>query len=110
MKVLITDNRVIATALDNYAVQGWEQDVLDAPDGLTVANMHEWIYADGTLTYPLAAILRAERNALLAASDWTQVDDAPADKAAWATYRQSLRDITAQDGFPESITWPAKPE
>ena len=39
--------------------------------------------------------MRLERNRLLAASDWTQVADAPVDRAAWATYRQALRDIPA---------------
>jgi hypothetical protein len=58
----------------------------------------------------LASYVRSERNALLSASDWTQVSDAPVDKAAWATYRQALRDVTAQAGFPHSITWPSKPE
>ena len=57
----------------------------------------------------LAAGARCKRNTLLAASDWTQVADAPVDQAAWAAYRQALRDITAQDGFPESIDWPAVP-
>lgn len=54
--------------------------------------------------------LRNERNKLLKATDWTQVADAPVDQAAWATYRQALRDITAQEGFPQDITWPTKPE
>jgi hypothetical protein len=53
--------------------------------------------------------VRTERNQLLAASDWTQVADAPVDQAAWATYRQALRDITTQTGFPENVTWPARP-
>ena len=53
---------------------------------------------------------RQARSVLLAASDWTQVADAPVDQAAWATYRQALRDISAQEGFPWTITWPAKPE
>ena len=56
-----------------------------------------------------AAAVRAERNSLLASSDWTQVADAPVDKAAWATYRQALRDITAQAGFPWTIDWPTQP-
>jgi len=56
-----------------------------------------------------AAQVRTDRNALLSASDWTQVADAPVDKAAWATYRQSLRDISAQAGFPWTITWPIAP-
>ena len=57
----------------------------------------------------LAADARAKRNTLLAASDWTQVIDAPVDQAAWATYRQALRDITTQAGFPETINWPVAP-
>lgn len=52
---------------------------------------------------------RTKRNALLASSDWTQVADAPVDQAAWATYRQALRDITIQAGFPEQINWPEAP-
>jgi hypothetical protein len=57
----------------------------------------------------LATEARSKRNTLLAASDWTQIPDAPVDQAAWATYRQALRDITAQAGFPESIDWPVQP-
>jgi hypothetical protein len=53
--------------------------------------------------------VRAERDALLAACDWTQVADAPVDQAAWAVYRQALRDVTAQAGFPVDIVWPMKP-
>ena len=57
----------------------------------------------------LATQARGKRNSLLTASDWTQVADAPVDQTAWATYRQALRDITDQVGFPEVIDWPAKP-
>ena len=58
----------------------------------------------------LATAARTMRNALLTQSDWTQVADAPVDQAAWATYRQALRDITIQAGFPENIDWPVAPE
>jgi hypothetical protein len=62
----------------------------------------------------LAEQARNHRNQLLADSDWTQLSDARAamgaEKAAeWDSYRQALRDITAQPGFPTSIVWPAKP-
>ena len=57
-----------------------------------------------------AAQVRAERNLRLSESDWTQVADAPVDKAAWAAYRQALRDITLQAGFPLVIVWPTQPE
>ena len=52
---------------------------------------------------------RAERNRLLSASDWTQVADAPVDQATWAIYRQALRDISSQPGFPRSVEWPITP-
>jgi len=53
---------------------------------------------------------RAIRDKLLIDCDWTQVADAPIDKEAWATYRQALRDIPAQSGFPWATTWPTQPE
>jgi hypothetical protein len=56
-----------------------------------------------------AASMRQERSNKLADCDWTQVADSPVDKAVWATYRQALRDITAQAGFPWTITWPDAP-
>jgi len=45
----------------------------------------------------------------LAISDWTQTPDAPVDQQAWAEYRQELRDLPQQAGFPTEITWPVKP-
>jgi hypothetical protein len=56
-----------------------------------------------------AAAVRADRSNKLADCDWTQVADSPVDKAVWATYRQALRDITSQAGFPWTITWPDAP-
>ena len=63
----------------------------------------------------LAEQARAQRNQMLAESDWTQLPDARASmgeaKAAeWDAYRQALRDITDQAGFPADIVWPTKPE
>jgi hypothetical protein len=57
-----------------------------------------------------AKSVRDTRNQKLKDTDWTQVADAPVDKAAWATYRQSLRDITSQAGFPWTVNWPTQPE
>jgi hypothetical protein len=56
--------------------------------------------------------VRTERGNLLFACDWTQVDDSPLtnlQKAAWATYRQALRDISTQAGFPWTVDWPVAP-
>jgi hypothetical protein len=56
-----------------------------------------------------AESVRQQRTEKLKNSDWTQLADSTADKAAWATHRQALRDITAQAGFPWTIDWPAQP-
>lgn len=56
-----------------------------------------------------AAQVRSQRNRLLSASDWTQVLDAPVDRAAWATYRQALRDLPDAEGFPD-VAMPHDPD
>ena len=53
--------------------------------------------------------VRSDRNARLAACDWTQLPDAPVDAEAWAVYRQALRDITDQSN-PFEVVWPAAPQ
>ena len=58
----------------------------------------------------LAAAARRQRDWLLSASDWTQLPDSPVDQKYWAKYRQSLRDITKQAGFPDKIDWPKGPK
>lgn len=67
--------------------------------------------ADSDATAEIAPedTIRHLRNNLLRASDWTQLADAPIDTTAWSAYRQALRDVPAQAGFPDSVTWPAKP-
>lgn len=56
-----------------------------------------------------AAAVRAERNWKLTACDWTQLADAPVDSLAWANYRQMLRDVPSQPGFPWDVAWPVAP-
>ena len=53
--------------------------------------------------------VRKERDELLSDSDWTQLPDAPVLPAMWAPYRQQLRDVTAQPGFPWDVIWPVIP-
>ena len=61
-------------------------------------------------TNALAASVRAERKSKLLASDWTQLADAVVEKAAWASYRQLLRDLPQQEGFPDNVVWPTAPD
>lgn len=59
----------------------------------------------------LAQLARMKRDQLLVASDWTQLPDVPQElKNVWAQYRQDLRNIPTQLGFPRSIVWPTAPQ
>ena len=85
--------------------------VLDAVLSIARAEAYngEMTVEDVPLT---AEEARTERNKLLEESDWTQVLDAPIDaetREAYRVYRQALRDIPEQEGFPGTITWPELP-
>lgn len=89
---------------------------LDDPEQYTVQAATEEEHAALVAARDLnsghtAKVVRAERDALLKASDFTQLDDAPVtDKQAWKDYRKALRDVPDQAGFPASVTWPEPPE
>lgn len=58
----------------------------------------------------LAEMARDDRNRRLKQTDWTQAPDVPeATRTAWLSYRQALRDVPTQSGFPAEITWPTPP-
>lgn len=91
---------------------------LAAMDGVRQDGEHwvtNWVAIDmdeaarASLDARQAAAIRIDRNRRLADCDWTQLSDAPINGAAWAEYRQSLRDITAQPGFPWELVWPIPP-
>jgi hypothetical protein len=55
----------------------------------------------------------AKRNSLLQQSDWTQIPNnplTPEQQEAWAVYRQELRDVTSQSGYPFNVIWPTPPQ
>ena len=78
-------------------------------DGVTTTAIEQETAYKAQKDAEQAKSVRADRDTKLAECDWTQVSDAPVDKQVWATYRQALRDITAQTGFPWTITWPDAP-
>ena len=57
----------------------------------------------------IAEKVRAERDALLSATDYRMVSDAPWAREPWVEYRQALRDLPASAGFPHQIEWPVAP-
>ncbi len=90
---------------------------IEAPDGVE----HNWTYNGVEFVPPSLpsseelkaqeiAVIRARRDAELAATDWTQMPDVPqSTKNKWAPYRQALRDVPQQAGFPDNIQWPEMP-
>ena len=60
-----------------------------------------------------AAQVRSQRDALIKQTDWMVIraqETSVAMDVKWAEYRQALRDITSQDGFPSNVTWPVRPD
>ena len=77
-------------------------------DGETTAAEQEAAYK-ARKDAEQATNVRNQRTEKLNDCDWTQIADSTADKTAWATYRQALRDVPLQTGFPWEITWPTQP-
>jgi len=86
----------------------WSEDNADpAPDVATLDAA--WPSVRDDLAWKA---VRAERDRLLTACDWTQVADAPLtadEKTAWADYRQALRDVPQDFGSPDDVVWPETP-
>ena len=95
MTTTMTYSKDPITGEKTAILRSWTQEEIDA-------------HARGKAAQAPAEV-RTERDVKLHASDWTQVADAPVDQASWATYRQALRDVPAQAGFPNTITWPTEP-
>ena len=129
MSITITEVRNAAslqsdnTRMDveiNHPQHGWIPYTLDPADTDTTINNAEVMALIGTdftayvaptqaeLDASAAAQVREKRDALLAACDWMASSDVTMSDA-WRTYRAALRDVPAQAGFPNSITWPSEP-
>ena len=106
MKYAIIENGVVVNVAvaDEPLDENWVETVTAGP---------QWTYSNGVFSAPdtskyTAAITREERNTLLQATDMWALSDRTM-SAEQTAYRQALRDLTAQAGFPTDITWPTKP-
>jgi len=72
----------------------------------TVVSLTATEIAD--MTAAKAQGVRSQRDKLIADTDWMALSDSTL-TPAWAAYRQALRDVTAQAGFPHTVDWPVKP-
>lgn len=93
----------------HYVKDGILKECPPAPSPMHEFDCASEVWVDVTTDDERAAVVRARRNKLLSDSDWTQAADAPVDKAAWAAYRQALRDLPANTADFEGIVWPSPP-
>ena len=91
---------------DNW-VQKWSEQDMFADTEEATKSEQETAY-QAQLDAAAASVARSERDAKLTETDWMGMSDVTM-LADWATYRQALRDVPAQSGFPNSITWPDEP-
>jgi hypothetical protein len=110
-KALVENGVVTNVALfDADNLPDWASAWVDATDDASVGGSYDGVtFVPPAAPAPTAEEVRESRDQLLAESDWTQVADAPVVQLEWATYRQALRDIPQQAGFPENVTWPEEP-
>lgn len=106
---------VVMTPPHILFVESYADKFIEVPD----EAQNSWLW-DGKKAIPpkselsveeKAKLIRSQRNLLLIETDWTQAVDVPqATKDKWSAYRQALRDVPQQTGFPDNIQWPSKPE
>lgn len=95
----LTDKCVELTPrlLNNVWTQQWQVEPLSNEESQTLYDSK-------------AAEIRAERYRLLIETDWTQLKDVPVNVSSlWVTYREQLRDVSIQPGFPFEVVWPTAP-
>lgn len=111
MKAHVIENNVIINTIIVDSLD-FMPGLVSAEDGGNIGDE----YRDGQFiakpidSEGLKDLIRKTRNGLLSQSDWTQVLDSPVDRAAWASYRQALRDLPQQADFPSVINWPVAPD
>ena len=113
VKDITTEHNPDSFITTKYWSDGW-QNLPEKPQGSYKLESGAWVFNQ----VEFAAILRADRNNKLLASDWTQLKDVrekrltPSQKEAWDVYRQALADVPSTNlGITslEAIVWPVKP-
>ena len=102
----------VTTDANGNTVEAWSvvdkfSDTTDEDGVVTTKAEHEADYT-AKKDADAAASVRTQRDDKLKATDWTALSDVTM-TAEMTTYRQALRDVPAQAGFPSTITWPTSP-
>ena len=88
-------------------VQAWVEQDMFATDGDGTKADKETAY-QANLDAAAAERVRTERDSKLAKTDWLALSDTTM-SSEWTTYREALRDVPEQGGFPDTVTWPTEP-
>jgi hypothetical protein len=113
---VVSRNGVVQDALGNWVFAWVERDMFADyvdEDGVTVTKASQEEAYTARKDAEAATAARATRDGLIASCDWMAIkafEGGTTVSTEWATYRQALRDVTDQAGFPNEITWPEKPE
>lgn len=113
---VVSRNGVVQDANGNWVEAYVEQDMFADyvdEDGVTVTKASQEEAYTARKDAEAATAARATRDGLIASCDWMAIkafEGGTTVSTEWATYRQALRDVSAQAGFPNDITWPEKPE
>jgi hypothetical protein len=91
-----------------WAIRDMFSDYTDE-DGVLHTKAEQEAAYQARLDETAADGVRSKRVKMIADTDWMALSDNTLTDA-WATYRQALRDVTAQAGFPHSVVWPTKPQ
>lgn len=93
--ILYTESEIVRKSNKPNYISNWSNDLMMWVDARSSSQVEE--------------DFRLNRNNKLNSSDWTQVADAPVDHAAWAVYRQELRDLPENTEDPRNPVWPTRP-
>lgn len=107
-----TEEQIINNIIQSCPLSKWESPKNNAAQGLLGTSNTVTFTPGPQNTVPPETAVRAQRDFLLSDSDWSQIPDnslTTEQRQAWATYRQALRDVPNQPGFPDNVTWPVNP-
>ena len=114
LEVVVADG-VIQDSLGNWVEKWVVRSMFNTytnEEGVVVTKEEQEASYIASETAKKAEAVRNERDSLLSQSDWMVVKAAETGVAmdsTWTAYRQALRDVTAQEGFPNNVTWPVAP-
>ena len=114
---IVDGNYIVGDQLESYIQENlviFTTPVPPLPKGNNAADIQSLVVVPPSAPAPTIDTnrIRVLRNKMLGCCDYAVMPDSPLSaelKTAWITYRQQLRDLTKQTGFPTTITWPIPP-